>query len=128
MQYVGLQRQISRNNRYSLLLLIAFPALLLGMLYIIIWVIAANSGSDQTYGDTYGYSYSEPIDRDRVFLGALPRVLVGVGIWFLIAYWGHTGFINRATGSKPLERKENMRVYNLVENLCIQQGIQMPQV
>jgi heat shock protein HtpX len=36
--------------------------------------------------------------------------------------------INRAAGSKPLERKENMRVYNLVENLCMSKGMKMPKV
>jgi heat shock protein HtpX len=120
MQYVGLQQQISRNNRYSLLLLIAFPALLLGMLYIIIQVIAANSEPENGYGQSF--------DGNEAFLGALPVVLVVVGIWFLIAYAGHASFIRMSTGSKPLERKENMRVYNLVENLCIQLGIQMPKV
>jgi heat shock protein HtpX len=39
---------------------------------------------------------------------------------------GHSAFIRMATGSKPLERKENKRVYNLLENLCIQQGMTMP--
>jgi heat shock protein HtpX len=33
-----------------------------------------------------------------------------------------------ATGSRPLERTENKRVYNLVENLCIQEGMTMPTV
>ncbi|HEV7779870.1 MAG TPA: M48 family metallopeptidase [Chitinophagaceae bacterium] len=120
MQYVGLQQQIGRNNRYSLLLLIAFPALLLAMLYIVIQVVAANSKPDNGYG--------EALDGNQTFLVALPIVLVVVGIWFLIAYAGHAGFIRRSTGSKPLERKENMRVYNLVENLCIQLGIQTPQI
>jgi heat shock protein HtpX len=36
--------------------------------------------------------------------------------------------INAATSSKPLARSENKRVYNLVENLCISVGMQMPQV
>ena len=36
--------------------------------------------------------------------------------------------INNATGSHTLERKENMRVYNLVENLCIAAGMKMPAV
>ena len=36
--------------------------------------------------------------------------------------------IRAATGSKPLERKENKRVYNLVENLCIAVGMKMPAV
>ena len=36
--------------------------------------------------------------------------------------------INSATNSRPLERKENKRVYNLVENLCISTGMPMPKV
>lgn len=120
MQYVGLQRQIGRNNRYSLLLLIAFPVLLLGMLYIIIWAVAAYSEPEHGYGSS--------IDTNQAFLGTLPFVLAGVAIWFLIAYAGHNSFIRRSTGSKPLERKDNKRVYNLTENLCIQLGIQTPQI
>ena len=34
--------------------------------------------------------------------------------------------INYATGAKSLERKENMRVYNLTENLCMSVGMKMP--
>ena len=33
-----------------------------------------------------------------------------------------------ATGSKPLSRMENKRVYNLVENLCISKGMKVPQI
>jgi heat shock protein HtpX len=36
--------------------------------------------------------------------------------------------INAATDSKPLSRTENMRVYNLVENLCISTGMTMPKI
>ncbi|MEI6276841.1 MAG: M48 family metallopeptidase, partial [Prolixibacteraceae bacterium] len=32
------------------------------------------------------------------------------------------------TGSQPLERMENKRVYNLVENLCISRGMKIPQI
>jgi heat shock protein HtpX len=60
------------------------------------------------------------------FLQTIPLVLIGVTIWFFIAWMGHSAFIRMATGSKPLERKENKRVYNLLENLCIQQGMTMP--
>jgi heat shock protein HtpX len=120
MQYVGLQKQIGRNNRYSLLLMIAFPVLLLGMLYIIIWAISANTKPEDGYGAA--------VDTNQAFLGAMPFVLAGVGIWFLIAYAGHSSFIRNSTGSKPLERTENKRVYNLTENLCIQLGIQTPQI
>lgn len=112
MQYVGLQQQISRNNRNSFALLIAFPALLLGMFYVF-------------------FFFSDKQDTGLVnqhFLIALPLVLVGVAIWFLIAWAGHAAFIRLATGAKPLERMQNKRVYNLVENLCIQQGMTLPAI
>jgi heat shock protein HtpX len=112
MQYVGLTTQISKNNRNSLLLLIAFPALLLGMFYLF-------------------YFFADKQDTEianQHFLMSMPFVLIGVGIWFLVAWLGHSSFIRMATGSKPLERKENKRVYNLVENLCIQQGMTMPSI
>jgi heat shock protein HtpX len=112
MQYVGLQHQIGRNNRYSILLLIAFPVLLLGMFYV--FFIFMNE-QDMELANTQ-------------FASAMPFVLIGVLVWFGIAYLGHSSFIRLATGSKPLERMENKRVYNLVENLCIQEGITMPAI
>ena len=123
MKYIGLQTQIQRNNTNSFLLLIAFPALLLGMLYIIIYFIAKDNASE--YPDE---NYPVSIDHNAMFLSAVPVVLIGVGIWFLIAWAGHAAFIRLATGAKPLERKENKRVYNLVENLCISKGMTMPKI
>ena len=112
MQYVGLQSQISRNNRNSILLLTAFPALMLGMVYIFFFFVN-----------------KQDIDQvNRHFLLALPFVLVIVSLWFLIAWAGHSAFIRLATGAKPLERKENKRVYNLTENLCIQLGMRTPNI
>jgi len=112
MHYVGLQHQISRNNRNSFLLLVAFPVLLLGMFYIFFF-FADKQDPDQVNGH---------------FLVAMPFVLVAVGIWFLIAWAAHATFIRIATGARPLERMENKRVYNLVENLCIQQGMVIPSI
>ncbi|MBL0152773.1 MAG: M48 family metallopeptidase [Chitinophagaceae bacterium] len=109
MQYTGLQQQISRNNRYSILLMIAFPTVLLGMFYVF-------------------FFFADKDNHNADFLGALPFVLIGVSIWFLIAWLGNAAMIRLATGAKPLERKENKRVYNLVENLCIQQGMTMPAI
>lgn len=112
MQYVGIQSQISRNNRYSFLLLIAFPLLLLGMFYIFFFFIDKQD--------------SEAVNQH--FLTSLPFILIGVSIWFLIAFTSHSAMIRLATGAQPLERKENMRVYNLVENLCIQLGMKTPNI
>ena len=112
MKYTGLGTQIQRNNLNSILLLIAFPVLLLGMFYVIIF-FAGNQNAEQS---------------NSQFLIALPFILIGTGIWFLIAWAGHSVFIRMATGSKPLERMENKRVYNLLENLCIANGMPMPKL
>jgi len=57
-----------------------------------------------------------------------PFILFGVAVWFVIAYFSNTSIIRSATGARPLERKENKRVYNLVENLCMSQGMHIPQI
>ena len=67
-------------------------------------------------------------DVNRSFISTMPWITAGVGIWFLIAYFSHTAIINTATSSRPLERKDDKRVYNLVENLCISCGMQMPRI
>ncbi|MEO7984625.1 MAG: M48 family metallopeptidase [Bacteroidota bacterium] len=112
MQYIGLDKQRRKNNFNSVLLLIAFPALLLGMCYALVYFLQSEHQEDP----------------NTVFLKAMPFVLAGVGGWFLIAWAGHSAFIRMATGSKPLDRMENKRVYNLVENLCISQGMTMPKI
>ena len=63
-----------------------------------------------------------------MFLSFAPVVLAVVAIWFLIAYFANTAIIRSATGAQPLKRTENKRVYNLVENLCMAQGMTMPKV
>ena len=112
MQYVGLDKQIRKNNFNSVLLLIAFPLLLLGMSYALVYFLKNEHNQDP----------------NQLFLQSMPVVLGAVGIWFLIAWAGHSAFIRMATGSKTLDRTENKRVYNLVENICISQGMTMPKV
>ena len=65
---------------------------------------------------------------NQLFISAFPYTIGIVLIWFLIAYWANTSIINTATGSRPLDRKDNKHVYNLVENLCMSQGMKMPKI
>ena len=64
----------------------------------------------------------------QYFLDAVPYTLAVTGTWFIIAYFTNTFIIRHATHARPLERKENVRVYNIVENLCIAGGIEMPRI
>ena len=120
MKYIGLQSQISSNNRKSILLLISFPLLLLGFVWLFFFAVHLFMEND---------TISFNIDVvNSGFLYSVPYVSIGVLVWFLIAWFSHSSMIRRATGSIPLERKENKRVYNLVENLCISKGIKMPKI
>ena len=65
---------------------------------------------------------------NQSFLTTAPFIIGGVGLWFIIAWFSHSAMINSATDSKPLERNENKRVYNLVENLCISTGMTTPKI
>jgi heat shock protein HtpX len=112
MQYIGLDKQIRKNNFNSFLLLVAFPALLLALVYALVYFTQSEHHEDP----------------NAIFLRAIPIVLAATGVWFLIAWAGHSAFIRMATGSKPLDRIENKRVYNLVENLCISQGMKTPKI
>lgn len=120
MQYVGLYTQQVRNNTKSMLLLVMFPLILLSLVYLFL-VIMAQMQADPVYG----------IDWNEVnaqFLTTVPIVVGVVTIWFLIAYFSNTAMIRRATGARPLERKENPRVYNIVENLTMTCGMDMPKI
>lgn len=62
------------------------------------------------------------------FLSSLPWVVGGVALWFVIAYFANVKIIENSVGARPLTRKENPRVYNIVENLCISCGMKMPRL
>lgn len=121
MQYVGIQTQQSRNNRRSAFLLFLFPCLVAALLYLtccLLVLVQSNKNME-----------IELIPLvNQFFISSLPYTMGVVLLWFLIAYWANTNIINAATHSKPLDRMENKRVYNLVENLCMSQGMKMPKI
>jgi heat shock protein HtpX len=123
MQYIGIQTQQSRNNFRSLLLLLLFPCLVIGLTYLFCFLLHLLAYKDDSMDTGLLMDYST-----SMFVHLIPYVIGGVLIWFLIAYFANTSIINSATGARPLERKENKRIYNLVENLCMSQGMTMPKI
>ncbi len=112
MKYLGLHTQIARNNRKSILLLAAFPLMILAGVYVALFFLGQK----------------DAVMANERFVSVAPIVLVLVAIWFVIAFFFHTRMIQMATHSVPLERKDNMRVYNLTENLCMSVGMKMPKL
>lgn len=115
MAYKGINTQIWNNNLKSVVLLILFPVVILGLVWLFVFLVQP----------TTEYRLSS---TNSTFIRSVPFVAIGVLLWFIIAWFSHTTMIARATGSVPLSRKENKRIYNLVENLCIGSGMPMPKV
>jgi heat shock protein HtpX len=113
MKYIGLHTQIWRNNIKSVVLLVLFPAIIFVLVWLFLYFILEQPEQRIYY-------------TNQSFLKFIPWISIGVFVWFIIAYFFHSGMIRKATGSVPLERMENKRVYNLVENLCISSGMKMP--
>jgi heat shock protein HtpX len=115
MNYVGINTQIWRNNIKSVLLLILFPAVVLGLVWLFIFFVQEHPGQRLIATNFY-------------FVRSFPFVVLGVFIWFIVAWFYNCEMIEKATGSAPLNRNDNKRVYNLVENLCISSGMTMPKI
>jgi heat shock protein HtpX len=125
MKYFGLQSQIRKNNTNSVLLLMMFPVLFLGLTWLFFFFMNVSQ-SNNSMESQEQFNLFDKVNLS--FLRTVPWISIGVTVWFLIAWFSHTAMINAATSSKPLERKENKRVYNLIENLCISVGMPMPKV
>ncbi len=127
MQYVGIQTQIRRNNMLSFLLLLLFPCILLGMVWLFIALVNYFGGG---YYNQYG-EVVHGLDVQTInyyFLSALPWVVCCVAVWFIIAYFSNASMVKASVNARSLERKENPRVYNIVENLCMSCGMDMPKI
>lgn len=124
MNYVGIHTQQVRNNFKSLLLLILFPCIILAIVY----AFLAFMNVQEVY-DGYGSHITfDAMATNEAFLYTIPWVVGIVGIWFMISYFTNASMVRNATGAKPLERRENPRIYNIVENLTMTCGMPMPKI
>ena len=124
-KYVGIHTQQVRNNMKSMLLLIIFPCIILGIVYLFMAFLNMQEVPDGYGGATMGF---DAMATNEAFLMALPWVVGIVSIWFLISYFSNASMVRQATGARPLERRENPRVYNIVENLTMTCGMPMPKI
>lgn len=122
MKSVGINTYIWNNNLKSILLLCAFPFLFFLMDFLFFAGTAAVSPMP-TDIDPKAYT----IEQGLIGLASTWHwVVLGVGIWFMIAYFSHGAIIRAATHATPLARKDAPELYNLLENLCISRGMPTP--
>lgn len=124
MEYVGIQTQQSRNNTKTAILLLLFPILILLLTLCLIYLFQQLEVEEE-------FVLSQ-MDRLRMALHttfqATPFILSAVALWFIIAYFANASMIRKATGAVPLDRTDGKGLYNMVENLCMAQGMKMPKI
>ncbi|MDR2835914.1 MAG: M48 family metallopeptidase [Bacteroidales bacterium] len=128
MKYIGLQQQQAKNNFKSTLLLFLFPCLVIVLFAIFCFLFTFLTRYSDESAEVVHYTETVSETAISLFISYSPLVFGAVLIWFLIAFFSNTAIINHATGSHSLTRMENKRIYNLVENLCMSQGMTMPKI
>ncbi|GAA0869851.1 M48 family metallopeptidase [Brevundimonas basaltis] len=122
MRAVGLQTHIWANNTRSILLLAAFPVLVIFILYgvqLILMGLGFMPGTGKGLGDDMALAAS--------WLGwTVPLALGIAAVWFAIAYFGSQAMVDALTGARKVERRSEPELYNLLENLSISRGLRTP--
>jgi heat shock protein HtpX len=119
---VGLQTHIWANNTRSVILLVTFPILLIGIIYgiqLILMGLGVLPGSGRGLGDDMALAASW-------LAGTIPLALAIASIWFAIAYFGSQTMVDMLTGARKVERRTEPELYNLLENLAISRGLRTP--
>jgi heat shock protein HtpX len=61
-------------------------------------------------------------------ISPIPFVAVGTAIWLWIAWLFHQRMIDALVDGHDVTRRDEPRLYNLLENLCVSRGIPMPKL
>jgi len=108
-----IQKSISSNKAKTVLLLICFPVLLFLITYIIMKII-------------WKWESTTDIAQNAIDISLTLSVIVTI-IW-TISLFLQKKIIFSYTWAKELERKDNPRIYNIVENLCISRWLKTPKI
>src|SRR5215207_369891 len=117
----GLYTHIASNKFRSMLLL----AGLFLLIYVLVYAGALLAEVAIDSNESVGY-YLMAASRDLV--KAFPYATGAAALWIVIAYFFHQNMIDAVTGGESVTRKQQPRLYNLLENLCISRGIPMPKL
>lgn len=117
----GLYTHIASNKFRSMLLL----AGLFALVYVLVYAGALVAEVVINGNETVAFYLSHAFLDLKV---AAPVATVVTAVWVVIAYFFHQSMIDAVTGGHDVTRKEEPRLYNLLENLCISRGITMPKL
>jgi heat shock protein HtpX len=95
-------KEIAKNKRRTITLMVVFVLLVGGL------------------GWAFGMYVGEP--------AITPYVLIGALVYALISYFAGSRMALALNGAKEIQKRDNPRLYRIVENLSITEGMPMPKV
>ena len=116
----GLYTHIQSNRRKSVVLLVG----LFFLIYVLVYAGALTAEALSNDASVQWLMQRAWVDTVK----AAPFATVGTLLWIAIAYKFHQSMIDAITGGAEVTRKEQPRLYNILENLCISRGIPTPQL
>lgn len=124
MAVIGLQSSIWSNRFKTLVLLILFPVLVFGIVFLVIFAVF-YFGKNPELIQPMDYYFNQSIASSiQIFTYLWPVIL----IWALISFTFYRQIIFSFSDARPITRKENPEIYNIVENLCISRGLAVPNI
>ncbi|HKX06582.1 MAG TPA: M48 family metallopeptidase [Stellaceae bacterium] len=138
-QALGLSTYRWNNNLKSILLLAAFPFLLLLLIGSLVFICAWGFLTDYDgvvrtrMLSPYGYSpegagygpFAFTLDTIYAYW---PFIVGAAVVWLLVAYAFNDVLIHAATGAQQVTRASAPRLYKIIEPLCISRGLAVPQL
>jgi heat shock protein HtpX len=116
----GLYSHIQSNRRRSLALLVG----LFLLVYVLVYAGALTAEALSVNADLNTLMQLAWNDSVK----AAPLATLGTALWVVVAYFFHQSLIDAVTGGREVTRKEQPRLYNILENLCISRGIPTPKL
>ena len=112
--YQWMQSFKAENQRKTVLLLILFPVSLIIIFWVVLSLFFTETGSwEEWWNMTLEY---------------IPIITIAMIIWGVVCFVRQKDIMFWLSGAKPITRKENPEVYNIVENLCISRWLPMPKI
>ncbi|MEM6780558.1 MAG: M48 family metallopeptidase [Pseudomonadota bacterium] len=130
MAAIGLQSHIWNNNLKSIGLLALYPIIMLVMFAAIVYMISYSGiGMPWQPGMSEQMMNSLASKRAKDIIAEFwPLIITIVGGWFMISYFFHTKMVRKMAHSHPVTRTNEPELYNMLENLCIAQGMKTPKL
>lgn len=110
--YKWLQSAIWSNTRKTIFLLLLLPILTF-LVFFLVFLFLNWWSVDYSLNDTLkSFSWIWPI----------------IILWWIISFLFYREMIFKFSWARPITRKENKKIYNIVENLCISKWLKTPKI